>query len=55
MADLKIENLTYYYPEAEKPALDKINLQIPEGQFVLVVGGSGREIFLNSCHSRFNT
>lgn len=41
MAAIKVENLTYYYPEAEKPALDKINLIIPEGQFVLVVGGSG--------------
>lgn len=41
MAVIKVENLTYYYPEAQKPALDKINLEIPEGQFVLVVGGSG--------------
>ncbi|MGI6487485.1 MAG: ABC transporter ATP-binding protein [Syntrophothermaceae bacterium] len=41
MALIKIENLTYYYPETEKPALEKVNLVIPEGQFVLIVGGSG--------------
>jgi len=41
MALIKIKDLTYYYPETKKPALDKINLEIFEGQFVLVVGGSG--------------
>ena len=37
----KIENLTYYYPEREKPALQEINLAIEEGEFILVAGGSG--------------
>lgn len=41
MALIKIKDLTYYYPETKTPALDKINLEIFEGQFVLVVGGSG--------------
>jgi len=41
MAIVKIKDLTYYYPDTQKPALEKINLEIPEGQFVLVVGGSG--------------
>jgi len=41
MAVIKIEDLTYYYPDTEKPALNQINLAIPEGQFVLLVGGSG--------------
>lgn len=41
MAIIKIEDLTYYYPDVAKPALDKINLEIPAGQFVLLVGGSG--------------
>ncbi|MDS1029250.1 energy-coupling factor transporter ATPase [Bacillota bacterium LX-D] len=41
MAQIQIENLTYYYPEKTKPALEKINLEILEGQFVLIVGGSG--------------
>ena len=37
----KIENLTYYYPDAPRPALQNINLVIEEGEFLLVVGGSG--------------
>jgi len=41
MSAIKIKDLTYYYPGARKAALEKINLEIPEGQFVLVVGGSG--------------
>lgn len=41
MAFIKIKNLTYYYPDNKNPALDSISLEIPEGQFVLVVGGSG--------------
>jgi energy-coupling factor transport system ATP-binding protein len=41
MAVIKIKDLMYYYPDAKKSSLDKINIEIPEGQFVLVVGGSG--------------
>lgn len=41
MSAIKIKDLTYYYPGAKKASLEKINLEIPEGQFVLVVGGSG--------------
>ncbi len=41
MAFIKIKDLSYYYPNTRKPSLDKINVEIPEGQFVLVVGGSG--------------
>ncbi|ATW27580.1 ABC transporter ATP-binding protein [Candidatus Formimonas warabiya] len=41
MAVIQIENLTYRYPDTPEPALHRINLDIPEGQFVLVVGGSG--------------
>lgn len=37
----KVENLTYYYPETEKAALRNINLEIKEGEFILVAGGSG--------------
>lgn len=37
----KVENLTYYYTEAEKPALNDISLEIGDGEFVLVAGGSG--------------
>ncbi|MEW6572991.1 MAG: energy-coupling factor transporter ATPase [Bacillota bacterium] len=37
----KIENLTYFYPDALRPALQQINLSIGEGEFLLVAGGSG--------------
>ncbi|QGP93863.1 Putative HMP/thiamine import ATP-binding protein YkoD [Neomoorella glycerini] len=35
------ENLTYYYPDRERPALQRMNLSIEEGEFLLVTGGSG--------------
>jgi multiple sugar transport system ATP-binding protein len=38
---IKIENLTYYYPNATTPALDNINLEIRDGEFILLVGPSG--------------
>ena len=41
LAIFKIEDLTYYYPETEIPAINKINLQIEEGEFLLIVGPSG--------------
>lgn len=41
MSLFKIENLIYYYPEREKPALQEINLVIDEGEFILVIGESG--------------
>ncbi len=37
----KIENLTYYYPEAEKAVLKNICLEIEDGEFILVAGSSG--------------
>ena len=41
MAGIQIENLTYTYPDKEKPALEDVSLQIPSGAFVVLVGGSG--------------
>ncbi|CCJ34454.1 ABC transporter related [Caloramator australicus RC3] len=38
---IKIKDLTYYYPETSRPALENINLTINEGDFVLIVGPSG--------------
>lgn len=41
MSLFKVENLTYYYPEAERPALREVNITVEEGEFLLVAGGSG--------------
>ncbi|MFT3929032.1 MAG: lipid A export permease/ATP-binding protein MsbA [Spongiibacteraceae bacterium] len=39
--DVEIRNLSFAYPEAEKRALDNINLSIKPGQTVALVGRSG--------------
>ncbi|MBG0765184.1 MAG: ABC transporter ATP-binding protein, partial [Tissierellales bacterium] len=41
MAQIKIKNLTYTYPDKKEKSLRNINLQILPGEFVLIVGGSG--------------
>ena len=41
MALFEIKDLTYYYPGSTKPSLNSIDLEIREGEFLLVVGGSG--------------
>ena len=38
---IKIENLTFKYEGAKKNALDKINLQIEDGDFLGIIGESG--------------
>lgn len=37
---IKIQNFTFYYSSAEKPALTNINLEIDDGEFVLITGPS---------------
>ncbi len=37
----KIKDLNYFYPEQQGTALKNINLEIEEGDFVLLAGGSG--------------
>lgn len=46
---IDIRNLTFSYPDAEKPALDNINLVIKSGQTVALVGrsGSGKSTLAN--------
>jgi energy-coupling factor transport system ATP-binding protein len=39
--DLQLEQVTYYYPDAPRPALDRINWTVGRGEFVLLVGPSG--------------
>ena len=41
MALVEIEDLTYWYPRAEKPALADINLQVEKGEFILLTGPTG--------------
>jgi energy-coupling factor transport system ATP-binding protein len=45
---IAFQNVTFTYPNALKPAIANITLQIPEGEFVLVVGesGAGKSTFL---------
>lgn len=38
---IRVRGFTYSYPDQEKPALDDVNLEIPEGQFCGVVGPNG--------------
>ncbi|MFX4060112.1 ATP-binding cassette domain-containing protein, partial [Streptococcus suis] len=50
MAHIKIENLKYQYPVAEKLALDGITCEIRPGEFIGVLGrnGSGKSTFCQS-------
>ena len=41
MVIVNIQNVTYKYPLTEAPALQNINLQVNEGEFVAVVGPNG--------------
>jgi len=41
MAIVTLENVTYKYPLTETPALQNINLQVEEGEFVAVIGPNG--------------
>ena len=38
---IKLTNLTKHYPGTEKPAVDSVNMLIPEGEIVVFVGPSG--------------
>lgn len=38
---IRIKNLTYTYPNQERPALDDISLDVEGGEFVLLTGTSG--------------
>ncbi len=41
MEKIKIENLTFTYPNETTPALDNVNLSIMSGEFVCICGKSG--------------
>ena len=41
MASFTIENLTFSYPNSSRPALENLNLTIPQGEITLLCGASG--------------
>lgn len=41
MAIVTLQNVTYKYPLTQAPALQNINLQVEEGEFVAIVGPNG--------------
>ncbi|HEX9333101.1 MAG TPA: ABC transporter ATP-binding protein [Anaerolineales bacterium] len=41
MAIVNLQNVTYKYPLTDSPALQNINLQVNEGEFVAVIGPNG--------------
>ena len=41
MALLQINNLSFSYPEASQKSLDNINLEVEEGELILLIGVSG--------------
>lgn len=38
---LRVRNLSFAYPAAETPVLRDVSLEVPQGAFVLLVGGTG--------------
>ena len=41
MASVTFDNAQRMYPGAEKPAVDSLNLEIADGEFLVLVGPSG--------------
>lgn len=41
MEKIRVENLTFSYPNSRKAALENINMKVLPGEFVVVCGGSG--------------
>lgn len=41
MKAIKIDNITYWYPECSNPAINDVNLTVKQGELVLLAGPSG--------------
>lgn len=54
--EIRIQNLTFTYPEAEHPALNNVSLHIRPGETVGIVGrtGSGKTTLLNLISRMYN-
>lgn len=46
--EIYTEDLSFQYPDADRPALTKVNLRVPQGQKIALVGteGSGKSTFM---------
>ena len=57
MEAIRIENLTYTYPDCDTPALSDINLTVKAGEFLLICGksGSGKSTLLRQLKPVFST
>ena len=38
---LKLENISYTYPNSSKPSINQVNLEINKGDFIGLIGPSG--------------
>ena len=47
---IEFKDFSFYYPNCEIPSLDKINVRIDEGEFLVITGpsGGGKSTFLRS-------
>ncbi|WP_438446432.1 ABC transporter ATP-binding protein [Gorillibacterium sp. sgz5001074] len=54
--DLEIRNLTFYYPEAKEPTLRNLNLRVPKGTSLAIVGrvGSGKSTLIHLLVRMYN-
>ena len=37
----RIENLTFYYADCDKPAISEVSLEIKKGEYITICGKSG--------------
>ena len=50
MAQLQLNDLTFFYPGQTVPALSKVNLTVERGEFLVLCGPSGSGKSLSLIH-----